>query len=522
MKQLLLTNLAVLLLWGTAPAEGQTCSNPYAPIAEITALGIQPDNDGGTILDFSRVGYHYGDVENPDIPIVKKIKPPKRGADATELIQQAVDEVAALPYKQRGAILLKAGLYNVSGSIRIKDSGIVIRGEGANPDNGTYIHSTRTDDGSKTSSSLFVFAGTGKREVSRPVKLNIVEDAPVGQFWIRVSNPTEFAVGNNIIVHAETPMTLISDLKMDQIPTRKGYPEGAGRWNEQTINRKDMERVITKIAGDTLWLENPISMSLLARYNRGYVAKYHYKNRIRECGIEDIYMDCVYASDTDENHCWTAVTFNTAEHCWARHLEGKYFGFSLVFMNSQAKNITVSDCKMGEHKSNIKGNRRYPFLIAGQLCLVKDCYSTDARHAYATSGARTNGPNVFLRCRGIRTHTDTGPHHRWATGTLYDNVVVEGRINIQDRCWMGPGHGWAGVNEVLWNCEADAVAVQSPWVCGANYSIGTIGENWGGYRKERPEGVWISHGKHVSPQSLYEAQLARRRKLQPGGVFDVK
>jgi len=87
---------------------------------------------------------------------------------------------------------------------------------------------------------------------------------------------------------------------------------------------------------------------------------------------------------------------------------------------------------------------------------------------------------------------------------------------------MGPGPGWAVANEVLWNCEADAVAVQSPWVCGANNSIGTIGENWGGYRKERPEGVWISHGKHVSPQSLYEAQLARRRKLQPGGVFDVK
>lgn len=494
----------------------------YEPIPEIAALGIKPDNDGGTILDFSRVGYRYGDKDIPKVPVVKVVKPPKRGADATALIQAAVDEISALPYEQRGAILLKKGLYNVRGSIRIKASGIVIRGEGTDLRKGTRIHSTRTDDGLKTNSTLFAFVGEKGRGVRKPDEDNIIEDIPVGQFWARVSNPRDFAVGDNIVVHANTPMTLISDLKMDQIPTRKGQKEGAGHWNENTINRKDMERVITKISGDTLWFENPLSMSILQRYDGGYVAHYRYTNRIAECGIENLYMDCEYASDTDENHCWSAVVFRVAEHCWAQNLEGKYFGMSLTMLTNYAKNITVSNCKMSEHKSIIKGNRRYPFLIAGQLCLVKDCYSEDARHAYATSGARTNGPNVFLRCRAKRTHTDTGPHHRWATGTLYDNVVVEGKINIQDRCSMGPGHGWAGVNEVLWNCEADAVAVQSPWACGANYSIGTIGEYWEGYRKNRPEGVWISHGCHVFPLSLYEAQLTQRRKLQPGGVFDVK
>ena len=87
---------------------------------------------------------------------------------------------------------------------------------------------------------------------------------------------------------------------------------------------------------------------------------------------------------------------------------------------------------------------------------------------------------------------------------------------------MGPGHGWAGVNEVLWNCEGAQVVVQSPWVLGRNYSVGTIGEKHPGYMKERPDGVWVSHGSHVEPASLYEAQLALRRRLQPGGVFDVK
>ena len=494
----------------------------YEPIAAISTLGIPRDNDGGHILDFSRVGYQYGDKDIPDVRVVKVIKAPKKGADATALIQSAVDEISALPFDQRGAILLKAGQYNVSGSIRIRESGIVIRGEGTHPKKGTRIHSTRTDNGAKSNSTLFLFSGGGSRGVITASKTEIIEDAPVGQFWVRVTNADKFYAGDEVVVHAETPMTLISDLQMDRIPERKGYDVNKYRWNERTINRKDMERVVTKVSGDTLWFENPISMSLLKRYNRGYVANYRYTNRISESGIEDIYMDCVYSSDTDENHCWSAVVFQVAEHCWARRLEGKYFGMSLTMMTNYAKNITISDCKMSEHKSIVTGNRRYPFLIAGQLCLVKDCYSKDARHAFATSGARTNGPNVFLRCHAIGTHTDTGPHHRWATGTLYDNVVVTGKINVQDRSSMGPGHGWAGVNEVLWNCEADAVAVQSPWVCGANYSIGTIGRNWIGFRKERPQGVWISHGKHVAPQSLYESQLAHRRKLQPGGVFDIK
>ena len=194
----------------------------YEPIPEIAVLGIKPDNDGGTILDFSRVGYRYGDKEIPKVPVVKTIRPPKRGADATARIQAAVDEISALPYEQRGAILLKKGLYNVQGTIRIKASGIVIRGEGTDLKKGTRIHSTRTDDGFKTNSALFVFMGEKGRGVRKPDEDNIIEDVLVGQFWARVSNPADFAVGDNVIVHANTPMTLISDLKMDRIPPRKG------------------------------------------------------------------------------------------------------------------------------------------------------------------------------------------------------------------------------------------------------------------------------------------------------------
>lgn len=79
---------------------------------------------GDMIPDFSRVGYRWGDRAIPDVAVVETLTPPSDGGDATALIQQAIDRT------QSGAILLKRGVYRISGTIRINRSGIVLRGEG--------------------------------------------------------------------------------------------------------------------------------------------------------------------------------------------------------------------------------------------------------------------------------------------------------------------------------------------------------------------------------------------------------
>lgn len=78
-----------------------------------------PFRDGDSMPDFSRVGYRWGDVEIPSVKVVKTLTPPRDGADATGLIQEAIDQM-----DEPGAILLKAGTYNVSGSIHINRSGV--------------------------------------------------------------------------------------------------------------------------------------------------------------------------------------------------------------------------------------------------------------------------------------------------------------------------------------------------------------------------------------------------------------
>ena len=69
------------------------------------------------------------------------VHPSDSADDDWENIQSAIDKVSALPIDSngfRGAVLIKAGEYTVSKTLRILTSGVVIRGEGSNV-NGTRI-----------------------------------------------------------------------------------------------------------------------------------------------------------------------------------------------------------------------------------------------------------------------------------------------------------------------------------------------------------------------------------------------
>lgn len=110
------------------------------------------------------------------------------------------------------------------------------------------------------------------------------------------------------------------------------------------------------------------------------------------------------------------------------------------------------NCRNFEPKAVITGGLRYSFNNIGQQNLFMNCQSTEGRHDYVT-GSQVCGPNVFYNCTASQTYSDIGPHHRWASGTLYDNIITDGSINVQDRGQMGSGHGWAGVTQVLWNCR---------------------------------------------------------------------
>jgi len=120
-------------------------------------LKYVPDAHGNAIPDFSDVGYESGIAPlpgtkgTPDVPVKAIVTPPAKGVDAGPLIQGAIDQVSKLPLDAngfRGAVLLKAGLYPISGRIRITTSGVILRGEGTDVTGtgraGTVLEATGT------------------------------------------------------------------------------------------------------------------------------------------------------------------------------------------------------------------------------------------------------------------------------------------------------------------------------------------------------------------------------------------
>jgi len=468
------------------------------------SLEYIPDLKGNIIPDFSRVGYYGGDKNIPDIPVVKTIEPAATGTSERQ-IQSAIDEVSKRPFDKdgfRGAILLKKGIYKIPEDIKIQSSGIVVRGEGDN------INGTRLVAMSKKQVSLINVSGKGNITEIKGTRVKISDQyVPLGSFSFTVTSSSGFAKGDKIILFRPGTEQWIKDLQMDKIEERNGTKQ----WQAREYDLQ-FERMITRIEGNKIFIDNPVVLAMETKYGGGEIFKYSFEGRISKVGIEKIYFESQFESDTAENHAWDAIAFNKIEQGWIRNVTARYFGYSCVNLENGARNISVLNSNCFDHKSIITGSRRYSFCNNGQLNLFMKCHTSDGRHDYVT-GARTCGPNVFYNCTAKTTHADIGPHHRWSSGTLYDNIVTDGEINVQDRGNWGSGHGWAGVTQVVWNCTVKRAAIQSPWASGLNYCIGLKGEKYDGRMKGRPDAEWEGQNKDgLEPVSLYAAQLKARGK----------
>lgn len=498
-RKFLLISFTIIVAFGFCIVKGWR--SKFVTINKDGSLNYNADEQGNILPDFSRVGYYNGDKEIPAVAVVKTVSP---SGDAEKEIQNAIDDLSRQQLDNngfRGAVLLKKGTYIINGKISIEASGIILRGEG----NDTKLIAAGT-----INRPLIDVSGKGKVQEVPNTRTKITDNyVPVGTKSFEVSSSNGYKVGDRIIVYRPGTEQWIKDLKMDQIVARPGTKQ----WQPNEYNLQ-YERAIIKIEGNKIFIDNPIVMAMEPKYGGGEIFKYSFEGRINNIGVENLSCESEFTSDTAENHSWDAVSFDKIENGWVKNVSAKYFAYACVHLNTWAKNISVLDCDCSQHKSIITGGRRYSFCNEGQQNLFMNCHAADGRHDYVTQ-AKTCGPNVFYNCTAIRTHADIGPHHRWSSGTLYDNVVTDGEINIQDRGNYGSGHGWVGVTQILWNCTAKSATVQSPWVNGKNYCIGLKGKKSLGRFKDRPDGEWEGQNKEgLQPQSLYVAQLKAKSKLR--------
>lgn len=465
---------------------------------------------GDIIPDFSRVGYHYGDDAIPDVRVVKTLHAPDGGADASAMIQEAIDGMEG-----PGAILLKAGKYNVGKTIRICKSGVVLRGEGDK----TVIYGT-----GRSMYDLVQIGTRTNRQLDSLSAADVLSDVVCGQMFVEVDRPEVFKRGDEVVIFRPGTPEWIHAIGMDrmkQVHSTVGIV--VRQWQPKALNLY-WERKVMKIEGNKVYLDNPVVMELEKRFGGARLMKCS-AVRVGEIGIENMSFDCAYNHGLkdkqgrciDENHAWSAISMYAAEHCWVRKVNASHFGYSLVHLRDLVKNVTVRDCSNMEPVSRVRGQRRYGYCLERcELCLVENCSSDKDRHGPVTQ-ARTCGPNVFVNFTMTGALSDAGPHYKWAQGVLYDNVRTDGPLTVQDRGGEGYGHGWTGCSIWMWNCEAAKIVCQNVYDCHKNFCVGCIGEKTATLFPRtidtpRPDGVWVSHGKHVKPASLYYQQLKQRRK----------
>ncbi len=494
-------------------------------------LVYERDSFGNSIPDFSYAGYKNSNDTIPFIPVVKTISPV--AGDNSSHINNALIEVAYNPVNSdgfRGALLLTAGTYEVSGILYMKFPGIVMRGvgDGDDPSSNTIIYATGNSPDQRT----ILKAGGGsnsewKEKVSN-TQTNIITDTIyVGERKFEVEDASPYNVGDNIIIYHPCTEEWLESI--DYGGTRSdesGAEPGIDVPWEVDSQPILFNRHITEINGNEITIDAPVFNHLIRSLSQSYIYKYNKNGIVKNLGIENLRIEIETSGDPfDEDHAWDAVKLIQTEDSWVRNCTFLHFGQSGI-ETSTATRITVENCKSLEPISVITGGRRYNFNTyrASQLILFKDCHTSEGRHSYVSNGTSSASGNVFYNCTSEGAYAASEGHRRWSMGFLWDNHKEldnarsgynPRRLGLYNRAYYGTSHGWSIAHSVVWNCDVKTgqILVQQP-PNAQNYAIGCFGSLIAGYGEasfNEPTGfIEGSNETGLNPQSLYLAQLNDR------------
>ena len=454
-----------------------------AALAVVVALSTFPHPSSSAlevdavVIDFSHAGYGGGGVRVPSVSDVLRVRP--TGRDDTALIQAALDRVASMPMAGqgfRGAVLLEAGRFRVAGQLRLRASGVVLRGRGSE-------------------STTVVAAGRGRRtlvEVGREeppstgAGLRVTDEkVPAGSRVLTLEGVEGLAAGDRVVVRRPSTKEWIEALGMNK--AEGSFADQRLHW---TPGSRDLvwDRTVASVDAGArrVTLDAPITTALESRYGGGTLAKVNANEPVRNVGVEGLTLESEFdrANVRDEEHAWIGVALDNVEDAWVRYVTARHFAGSAVRVGRRARRVTVGGCRYESPVSEVGGYRRQGFFVEGQQVIVHRCRSEAGTNDFAV-GFTAAGPNVFLECSSSGSLGASGSFESWASGVLYERVQIEGAaLRLTNDMTRAQGGGWTAANSVIWNCEAAELEARGP------------------------EGA--PNVSKKSPESLYEAQLAKR------------
>ena len=430
----------------------------------------------------------------PSANVVVYVQP--SGDDDAAQLQAAIDYVSRQKADKltglRGAVLLGEGTFSLSEPLRIRTSGIVLRGSGREK---TILRKTGYDRG-----ALIYIEGTHAINVIDT--LNIA-DSKAGTFTVSVQGGfTALKQGSRLAIWRPSTQEWIDHLGCASFGGGKRM--GYWAWHPGDIDLR-WNRQILAVQGHVVTLDAPITCDIDSRYGGAKAIIYEQPGLINECGIENLSLESDYdrARPLDEDHCWDGVYMADAENCWVRMVNFRHFAGSAVVIQKSAQQITVEDCQSLDPVSEIGGFRRRTFLTFGEKILFQRCYSEHGINDFAV-GHTASGPNAFVQCESFESFGPSGAISSWAPGILFDIVNIDGNDLVFKNWELEKfGAGWSTANSTLWQSTASGLFCYSPDSLNKNFSIGCWGQIQG-------NGEYSDMNEHVRPYSLYASQLEKR------------
>jgi len=446
-------------------------------------------------LDYSYCGYQRSEQPIPSAPVVTYVQP--SGQDDAAQIQAAIDRVSRQKDDKhsglRGAVLLGEGTFVLNEPLRIRTSGVVLRGSGRDK---TLLRKTGYDRG-----ALIYIEGTRARVVRDTLD---IADVAAGDCSVTLaSRPSvPLAAGTRIAVWRPSTVEWIASLGCQSFGGGKRM--GYWAWHPGDVDLR-WHRQVLSCDGDRLTLDAPLTCTVEHRWGGGKVIVYDQPGLVSQCGVENLTLESDYdrSLPMDESHCWDGVYVADAEDCWVRMVNFRHFAGSAVVVQKSARQVTVEDCLSLAPISEIGGFRRRTFFTMGELTLFQRCYSEHGINDFAV-GHTAPGPNAFVQCESFESFGPSGAISSWAPGILFDIVNIDGN-DIVFKNWELEkfGAGWSTANSTMWQSTAAGLFCYSPDSLNRNYSHGCWGQVMG-------SGEYTDMNEHVKPYSLFADQLGRR------------
>ena len=445
---------------------------PLVPLVPLLALGAQLANAANSDLfdewvanpatailpDFSTAGYAGGEQEMPRVnaahlPVFYAADFgawPDDELDDREALQRAID---AAGEAGGGIVQLSAGRYitNSDGSgfpIWIRHNNVILRGEGAGED-GTLIFGAQKYEwfiAQWTRPSMIMVSHPGLKGVANiygawngkegaqdwfdgewmnnaihpPAEARIstgIQDAPRNQDWVRVSNPENFFVGQNVLIMQEDKLAL------DRLMQPWDYRWFQDLTSENWLTRKNallQALTVEAVEGDIIRFRERLVMD----YRVAEVINFYPYEAIENVGVEDLRLEIVMTFRSDR---WdangTGLYMVHAHNSWIRNVTGVNLQ-STVMVGS--KNVTTENVRhTGEpfHDSIKFLNGHNSLMIGAKIeatTLNDDGSIKNVDHGAAVQHQATG--NVYLDLE-LPVNCSIDLHSGEPYSNLYDRVL---------------------------------------------------------------------------------------------------